>query len=120
MGTALKLKAQIAAKNASAGLYAEALGAVLCHELIRLNGMPISVEPRRRGGLAHWQQKRVADFIESQLNASISIAEMAELVHLNPYHFSRAFKQSFGMPPRRYHMARRMEAAKHLTARRHR
>ncbi len=39
---------------------------------------------------------------------------MAALVHLSPFHFSRAFKQSFGMPPHRYHMMRRVEAAKEL------
>lgn len=111
-GTALKLKAQIAMRDASAGLYAEALGAVLCHELIRFNGAPI--EMPRRGGLAPWQQKRVADYVEAQLDAPLSIAQMAEIVHLSPYHFSRAFKQSFGMPPHRYHMMRRMEAAKNL------
>ncbi|MFZ3177437.1 MAG: AraC family transcriptional regulator [Methylovirgula sp.] len=109
-GTALKLKAQIDRQDSS--LYAEALGAVLCHELIRLNG--ISIEAPRRGGLALWQQKRVADFIEAQLDSRISVAEMAELVHLSPYHFSRAFKESFGVPPHRYHMSRRVEAAKNL------
>jgi AraC family transcriptional regulator len=111
-GTALKIKAQIDRRDASAGLYAEALGAVLCHELVRLNG--ISIEAPRRGGLALWQQKRVADFIEAQLDSRISVAQMAELVHLSPYHFSRAFKESFGMPPHRYHMSRRVETAKNL------
>lgn len=111
-GTALKLKAQIEARDASAGLYAEALGSVLCHELIRLNGAPIDV--RRNGGLAAWQQKRIADYIEAELERRISIAEMAELVRLSPYHFSRAFRQSFGMPPHRYHMTRRIEAARDL------
>jgi AraC family transcriptional regulator len=111
-GTALKLKAQIAAPDVSAGLYAEALGAVLCHELIRFNGT--AIERPRRGGLAPWQQKRIADYVEAQLDVPISIAQMAEIVHLSPYHFSRAFKQSFGMPPHRYHMTRRMEAAKNL------
>lgn len=110
--TALKLKAQIARQDASSGLYAEALGAVLCHELIRLDGAPIDVP--RSGGLALWQQKRVADYIEAQLARRISIAEMAALVRLSPYHFARAFRRSFGAPPHRYHMARRVEAAKNL------
>ncbi len=111
-GTALKLKAQIATEDASSGLYAEALGAVLCHELIRFNGA--AIERPRRGGLAPWQQKRIADYVEVQLDAPISIAQMAEMVHLSPYHFSRAFKRSFGVPPHRYHMTRRIEAAKNL------
>jgi AraC family transcriptional regulator len=111
-GTALKLKAQIGRQDASGDLYAEVLGAVLCHELIRLNG--VAIASPRSGGLALWQQKRVAEFIEAQLDSRISVAQMAELVHLSPYHFSRAFKQSFGVPPHRYHMGRRVEAAKGL------
>lgn len=112
--TALKLKAQIASKSISSGLYAEALSAVLCHELIRLNGTSAPTESLRRGGLADWQKKRIADYIEAQLDARITIADMAELVRLSPFHFSRAFKQSFGMPPHRYHMMRRVETAKNL------
>jgi AraC family transcriptional regulator len=38
------------------------------------------------------------------------------LARLSPYHFSRSFKRSFGMPPRRYHANRRIERAKQLLA----
>ena len=31
---------------------------------------------------------------------------------LSLFHFARAFTQSFGAPPHRYHMARRMDRAK--------
>jgi AraC family transcriptional regulator len=37
-------------------------------------------------------------------------------VHLSPYYFCRAFKQSFGIPPHRYHIKRRIERAKTLLA----
>ena len=112
--TALKLKAQITAPNAVASPYAEALGAVLCHELIRMNGAKAPLPTGRQTGLAPWQQKRVADYIEARLDARLTVADMAALVHLSPFHFARAFKQSFGMPPHRYHMMRRVEAAKAL------
>ena len=112
--TALKLKAQITAPNAVASPYAEALGAVLCHELIRMNGAKAPLPTGRQTGLAPWQQKRVADNIEARLDARLTVADMAALVHLSPFHFARAFKQSFGMPPHRYHMMRRVEAAKAL------
>jgi len=43
---------------------------------------------------------------------------LAELARLSPYHFSRSFKRSFGMPPHRYHANRRIERAKQLLANR--
>jgi AraC family transcriptional regulator len=46
------------------------------------------------------------------------LAELAAIAQLSPYHFTQAFKRSFGMPPHRYHTARRIERAKTLLARR--
>jgi len=43
---------------------------------------------------------------------------LAGLAQLSPYHFSRAFKQSFGMPPHQYLTSRRIERAKTLLAER--
>ena len=43
---------------------------------------------------------------------------MAELAQLSPYHFSRAFKQTFGVPPHQYLTSRRIERAKSLLAQR--
>ncbi len=112
--TAAKLKRQIEAPVSK--LYAEALGAVLAHELVQMNNGHVTVEHATRGGLAAWQQRRVAEYIEEHLSEPISLASLAEVAQLSPYHFSRAFKQSFGMPPHRYHMMQRIERAKALLA----
>jgi AraC family transcriptional regulator len=37
---------------------------------------------------------------------------------LSTFHFCRAFKQSFGVPPHRYHTNRRIEQAKAMLAER--
>jgi len=94
--------------------YFEALGMVLMHELVRLNGRPGTPA---RGGLAAWQQRLLGSYIEERLSEHISLATLASLVRLSPYHFSRAFKQSFGVPPHRYHTYRRIERAKALLER---
>jgi len=112
---ALKLKAQIGSAKPNR-MYAEALGAVLAHELVRLNGDAPPAKPAARGGLAAWQQKRIADFIEEHLAEDVPLATLADLARLSTYHFVRAFKQSFGVPPHRYHLRRRVERAKVLLA----
>ena len=115
--TALKLKAEVGNSDPWSREYAEALSLVLMHELLRLERTAPSMARPVRGGLPAWQQKRVAEFIEEHLAEEISLAALSELVDLSLYHFARAFTQSFGAPPHRYHMARRMDRAKGLLQR---
>ena len=69
-----------------------------------------------RGGLAGWQQRIVSTYIDEHLAEQVPLATLTQLVGLSPYYFCRAFKQSFGLPLRRYHSSRRMEEAKILLA----
>jgi len=114
--TALKLKALVENPGSMQRQYAEALGIVLTHELVRVNGEGTLRGPVSRGGLACWQQKQVAAYIEEHVADDIPLAPLAGLARLSPYHFSRSFKRSFGMPPHRYHASRRIERAKQLLA----
>jgi AraC family transcriptional regulator len=59
----------------------------------------------------------VVEFIEDHLSEDVSLATLAEFVNLSLFHFARAFKQSFGVPPHRYHSARRMDRARSLLQR---
>lgn len=69
-----------------------------------------------KGGLAAWQQRAVIAYIEEHIAEPISLATLSRLVRLSPYYFCRAFKQSLGLPPHRYHSNRRIEHAKRLLA----
>ncbi len=106
-----KLKAQIGSQDPRDVLYAEALAAVLAHEIVRLDERAL---PPMRGGLAGWQQRRLVEFIETHLAEEFPLAALARLVELSTYHFARAFKRSFGVPPHRYHTSRRIERARLL------
>ena len=50
------------------------------------------------------------------LEESIRIKVLAQMVSLSTSQFCRAFKQSFGIPPHRFHTSRRIERAKALLA----
>ena len=114
--TALKLKTLMESAGADNRLYLEALGTVLAHELVRLNAGTPRIETQARGGLAAWQERTVSSYIEEHVTEHIPLATLAQLVRLSPYYFCRAFKQSFGLPPHRYHNDRRIELAKTLLA----
>jgi AraC family transcriptional regulator len=114
--TVRKLKALIGSTDPADGMYAEALGGVLAHELLRLHGKPRPSRSADRGGLAPWQCKRVVEFMEEHLAETVSLSVLADLARLSPYHFVRSFKQSLGAPPHRYWTARRVERAKELLA----
>ena len=113
---ALKLTTSIEGDGSDHRPYVEALGVLMAHELIRLHTGEPDAKPEARGGLAAWQERTVAAYIEDNLAEPISLATLAQLARLSPYHFSRAFKQSFGVPPHRYHTTRRIERAKALLA----
>jgi AraC family transcriptional regulator len=116
--TVLKLKRSLESQTQVDRFYAEALGVVLVHELMRLNCGAPRIDPPVQGGLAPWQQRTVAAYIDNHLGEQISLAMLAQLARLSPHHFCRAFKKSFGVPPHRYHNGRRIERAKALLVKR--
>jgi AraC family transcriptional regulator len=105
------------AEAPTAAFYAEALQVALAHELLRHNGGGAQSQSLFKGGLAARQKNRVAGYIGDHYAEDISLRTLAGIAGLSPFHFSRAFKASFGIPPHRYHMRTRIERAKALLAR---
>jgi AraC-like DNA-binding protein len=69
---------------------------------------------RPSGGLAPGGLRRVREHVEAHLSERIRLSELAAIAGLSDCHFSRAFKQSVGVPPHRYIMTRRVAAAARL------
>ena len=113
-GTIEKLTHAIQDADLGGSAYIESLGAVLAHEIAHHDREAFPQVNQRHGGLAPWQQSAVTAYIEEHLADQIPLAVLARLVRLSPHHFCRAFKQSLGLPPHRYHVARRVDRAKDL------
>ena len=67
-----------------------------------------------KGGLAPWQGRRAAEMIRERLDGNIHLSDMARECGLSVSHFTRAFRQSFGMTPYRWLLERRIDRAKAL------
>jgi AraC family transcriptional regulator len=50
-------------------------------------------------GLARWQVRKVAEYVQANLDRAMSLAELAALVRLSRFHFCTAFRLATGMTP---------------------
>jgi AraC family transcriptional regulator len=58
----------------------------------------------------------VTECIEENLPRQVWLTELSALVHMRPFHFSRLFKRSTGVPPHLFVSRRRIEVARALLA----
>ena len=86
---------------------------LLCR-ILRLHSNVRCENAQARHVLAPYKLKRAVDFIDTYLAASIGVADIAAAIGISQFHFSRAFRQTTGMAPYCYLLARRVEAAKSL------
>ena len=81
-------------------------------QLVQNHSTKALAAPRTNGGLNRRQKQRLADFIEANLDRPLSLADLAAQANLSPWHFARLFRVSFGEPPHRYLLRRRLERAR--------
>jgi AraC family transcriptional regulator len=67
-----------------------------------------------RGHLAPWQARRAKDFLNANLDGDVSLASVAAECNLSVSHFAHAFRRTFGRPPHRWLMERRIDVAEGL------
>jgi AraC family transcriptional regulator len=67
-----------------------------------------------KGGLASWQERKVRDYIDANIDSQILVADLADIVSLSAAHFCRAFKKSFCATPHNYIVRKRVERAQQL------
>lgn len=102
------------AKCFSERIYIESL-AITCLEQIAREHRTVREEPEK-GKLSPRQLLQVIAFAHDCMQLDIGLVELANLVHLSPYHFGRLFKQTIGSSPYQYLLQLRIEYAKRLIA----
>lgn len=95
-------------------LYAESLAnALAVHLLWNYATHPPKIRESEEG-LPHYKLKRTLDYIHAHLDQNIQIADLAKVLGMSRYYFSRLFRQSMGITPYQYVIQQRVERAKRL------
>jgi AraC family transcriptional regulator len=117
MGIAASLAREAQAAGLGGRLYVESLRNHACVHILRHYADVVFQEPVRSGALSRAQRQLLDQYLEENLDRNLSLAELAGVVHLSVFHFTRKFRAEFGCPPHAYVMRRRIECAKTQLAR---
>lgn len=94
-------------------LYGENLGIALVGHVIRKYS-DVTPDSLNSAALPKDLLRRVLQYIGDNLETSLSLHDLAELIQMDVYRFLRLFKQSTGLPPHQYVLRERIERAKSL------
>lgn len=111
-----KLESLLLDEQHHPAVYAETLGLLAALEIGRLQQPENTPHIPESGRLSSQQENLLRDYIQTHLESNVSLGELAALVNLSRYHFARAFKKTFGLPPHRFITQCRVAFAKKVLA----
>jgi len=95
-------------------IFLDYIGQAILAHATQVYGGTIGSPSPVRGQLAPWQARRAKEFLNANLSGDVSLASVAAECNLSVSHFAHAFRRTFGRPPHRWLMERRIDAVKHL------
>ena len=106
---ALLIEAESGGPNGK--LYADALSTALATHFVNHYSMGIALDFPGDMDIERQRLGQVIDYVEAYLTEDLSLDDLALVSGFSKFHFSRLFKQAFGLTPHRYLMRRRVERA---------
>ena len=91
--------------------YCEAMSFAAVQHLQHCHFATGAVTRQRDFGLPRWQLRRIEEYVESNLDRAIRIADLARIGGYSTAHFHRAFRRTCGMTPLEFVNHRRIRRA---------
>jgi AraC family transcriptional regulator len=113
-GCVRALRDELGRNDAASSLYAESLAGTLAMHLARRYGRAPVVDRSAGVGLTGRALRNVVEYLETHLADDVSLAQLARVAGLSPFHFARQFKISTGATPHGFLRNRRLERARAL------
>jgi AraC family transcriptional regulator len=105
---------EILGEAVGGGLMAETLTRALVIHLLRNHSTVANCRPDAPICLVGGKLRRVIEFMQTHIDESLPLQQLASLSGLSPSHFTRAFRAAMGKPPHRYLVDLRIERARDL------
>jgi AraC-like DNA-binding protein len=103
----LLARALVESSNTMDGLYAKSVGQTLVMHIARMELSQPTVSP-----LPRWRLKRVLEYVNANLDKTLSLADLAAVTGLSRMHFAAQFRAATGYRPHEYLLYQRIESAK--------
>jgi AraC family transcriptional regulator len=116
---ALALKSELDAGCPSGKIYGDGLAIALAARLLGRYSAHVTTSHNCNALMSGYTLRRVTEYIEDNLTKDLTLAQIADVAHMSPHYFSRAFRKSTGIPPHKYVIDRRIEKAKILLSDNH-
>jgi AraC family transcriptional regulator len=90
-------------------LYVDAIATQISIQVLRrYSSLRVHI-PKSSNGLRFAQEQRLARYIDERLHENLSVLQLCDVAGISPCHFVRLFKKSFGLPPHKYLVQKRLE-----------
>ena len=111
--TAVSILSEMTAETAAGRIFVETASLMLAARLIQkyCDCGSSTLITSDAHPLEHVRQRRVLDYISANLDGDITLADLARVAGLSPFHFARKFTLAMGMSPKRYVSRMRLDQA---------
>jgi AraC family transcriptional regulator len=93
-------------------LFSDGMALALAARILALQSRTRPLEPGNAHALPAWQLRKVVEYIESNLDRPLTLANLAGVTGYSVSHFKPLFRRAAGMPAHRFVMQRRAARAR--------